>query len=193
MPVPELSDIINRNVEQYAFELLNTCMPAKVTSVEFYQEKQVISVIPVIRDVYKDLVEVELPEILDVPVVFPTGGGGIITFPLKKDDIVLLLFGQRSMFEWLESSGTEVTTPGDRRNHAYADAIALPGIFTRTNNLTPNPDHVEIKFKGSSVRLEDNGDIVLSSVGNIQMSAMQDVNITAVGDVNVNGSTINLN
>lgn len=71
----------------------------------------------------------ELPEIYDVPVAWPTfgGGGGAgfqITFPIAVGDVVLLVFPDYDTQAWRFSG--QMTEPGDPRAHHLSGAIALP-------------------------------------------------------------------
>jgi len=68
------------------------------------------------------------PEIDEVPVQFPAGGGCAILFPLVKGDPVLLIFSHSSIEEWLSSSGKEEVTPADLRSFDLTDAFAIPGV-----------------------------------------------------------------
>ena len=70
--------------------------------------------------------KVSLPVIPNVPVVFQGAGGFRVTFPVQPGDTVLLVFAERSIDRWI-SQGGEVD-PVDLRQHALADAIAVPGL-----------------------------------------------------------------
>ncbi len=51
--------------------------------------------------------DVNLPLLLDCPVIFPAGGGFVFTFPLKKDDEGLVVFSSRCIDSWWYSGGVQ--------------------------------------------------------------------------------------
>lgn len=66
-----------------------------------------------------------LPLLVDVPVVFPRGGGCTITFPIKAGDECLVVFSDRCIDFWWQSGG--VQEPVDPRQHDLSDAFAFIG------------------------------------------------------------------
>jgi len=66
-----------------------------------------------------------LPLLVDVPVVFPRGGGCTITFPVKTGDECLVVFSDRCIDFWWQNGG--VQEPVDPRQHDLSDAFAFIG------------------------------------------------------------------
>lgn len=66
-----------------------------------------------------------LPLLVDVPVVFPRGGGCTITFPVKAGDECLVVFSDRCIDFWWQNGG--VQEPVDPRQHDLSDAFAFIG------------------------------------------------------------------
>lgn len=73
------------------------------------------------------------PLLEDVPVVFPHGGGGTLTFPIKPDDEVLLVFASRPIDAWWQSGG--VQRPFNARTHDLSDAFAIPGPMSQARKI----------------------------------------------------------
>lgn len=68
----------------------------------------------------------DYPLILKCPVVFPSGGGFTLTFPVSDGDECLVVFSDRGIDNWLISGeGQQPTSP---RTHDINDAIAIVGI-----------------------------------------------------------------
>ena len=67
----------------------------------------------------------DLPMLVDVPVIFPRGGGCTMTFPVKPGDECLLVFSDRCIDFWWQSGG--VQEPVDPRQHDLSDAFAIIG------------------------------------------------------------------
>lgn len=146
-----ISKVVERQMES-----LYTNLPAEV--VDYDSTTQTCTVQPLINYRYEDGVVLEEPVVSNVPVIFPSAGGGIISFPVQRGDTVLLCFSMRSIDGWVEGQGDAVT-PSERRLHELNDAIAIPGLYPKQNSPQPSPDNVEIQFKGNRVVLKANGDI----------------------------------
>lgn len=69
---------------------------------------------------------VNYPILVDVPIIFPSGGGFLITFPLGEGDEVLVVFGSRCIDSWWQSGGTQ-NRPMEARMHDLSDGFAIPG------------------------------------------------------------------
>lgn len=72
-----------------------------------------------------------LPLLVDVPVIFPRGGGCTITFPVKAGDECLVVFSDRCIDFWWQSGG--VQEPVDPRQHDLSDAFAIVGPQSQAN------------------------------------------------------------
>lgn len=72
-----------------------------------------------------------LPLLVDVPVIFPRGGGCTITFPVKTGDECLVVFSDRCIDFWWQSGG--VQEPVDPRQHDLSDAFAIVGPQSQAN------------------------------------------------------------
>ena len=68
-----------------------------------------------------------LPTYSDVPVLFPSGGGFRIIFPLKKGDGVLLLYPSQHPGTYM-SSGQVGVDPGFGALHDGSYCLAIPGV-----------------------------------------------------------------
>lgn len=76
---------------------------------------------------------VNLPLLLDCPVVFPHGGGCTMTFPIKPGDECLVVFSARAIDLWWQSGG--VQPPVEVRMHDLSDGFVLPGCFSQPKVL----------------------------------------------------------
>lgn len=80
------------------------------------------------------LSSVALPLLVDVPVVFPRGGGVTLTFPVAAGDECLVVFADRCIDYWWQNGG--VQEPVDQRQHHLADAFALIGPQSQANKIS---------------------------------------------------------
>lgn len=177
-------DAVDRALQAFARDRLYTAIPAVVVNVDKLQSEQVVDVLPTIGRLYEDGQYLDPATVFNAPVCFPAGGGGFITFPVKRGDVVLLVFSQRDTSNWRASEGRIPTKPKTPRSHALTDAMVFPCLGTAQNNANVNPDDVEIKFAGSNILLKANGDI--------EVNAAKDLIATAVGKAEVTAPVINL-
>jgi hypothetical protein len=188
-----LQSVIIGNIQDWVIENVKTSLPAKVLKVSDFEDHQRVTVQPTLDYTYKDGVVLEFPAISGVPVQYPSGGGGVMTFPIAVGDFVTLQFSMLSMKEWLAGVGDNVT-PEDSRSYNYADAVAIPGLTTYQTNFSPNPLDVEIKFNGSSFKLNSDGSgkgVTLTTDANVEVNCVQ-ANVNASESVNVDSPAINL-
>lgn len=78
--------------------------------------------------------QVTLPLLLDVPVVFPHGGGCALTFPLAEDDECLVVFASRCIDGWWQSGG--IQAQAEFRMHDLSDGFAIPGPWSQATKIS---------------------------------------------------------
>lgn len=74
---------------------------------------------------------VNLPLLADVPIVFPSAGGFLVTMPMAKGDEVLVVFSSRCIDAWWQSGG--INLPMEARMHDLSDGFAIPGPRSQPN------------------------------------------------------------
>lgn len=86
----------------------------------------------------------EIPPLLDVPIVFPRGGGYALTFPVKKGDECLIVFSDMCIDSWFSMSG--IQNQIEKRRHDLSDAIAIVGLSSQPRKLKDySSKHVELR------------------------------------------------
>lgn len=106
--------------------VVHTAMPAKIVSYD--ASKHLAVVVPTVRIAMDNGVELELPQLSRVPVLFPSTGAFDIEFPVAPDDEVLLIFSETDLSAWIDSQGTEVVSPNTPSRFGLNSAIAIPGL-----------------------------------------------------------------
>lgn len=113
-----------------------TALPCIVENVNF--TAMTCEAQPTIQGVIQDqngtLTPIDLPLLLDVPIVFPSAGGFILTLPLKAGDEVLVVFASRCIDAWWQSGGSK-NLPMEARMHDISDGFAIPGPRSQPNVL----------------------------------------------------------
>lgn len=113
-----------------------------------------------------------LPLLVDVPVVFPSGGGFTMAFPLKPDDEVLVHFAARCIDSWWQNGGFE-NQPMEDRMHDLSDAFAVPG-----------PRSIPRVIPG----LGDTDLVIADDDGNVLFSIDPTGNVVVKGNLQVGGN-----
>lgn len=176
----DLYDAMNSHTESLQNKL-STALPATVKTYNASTQSVDVTVDVRLKNNFTGE-EDPVTELLEVPLIFPSGGGGILSFPVKAGDKVLLVFSRYSIDRWkIGKDGIA----GENRQHSLSDAIAIAGLFNLSSNLQPNPDDVELKAFGTTVTLKASGDVEIVPAGKTIVNSDMDVN----GNVNVNGDT----
>lgn len=127
-----------------------------------------VSVYPAIDYLIQQTPESEItsrarPVIHDVPVVYPSGAGFSMTFPLAEGDPVLLIFSQRGLEDFkerlLRNKSVANSRPDEKVFFSVKDAMAIPG-FIKGPASTPSSG---VNFQTSSISV--NGRPMFSSTG----------------------------
>lgn len=122
---------------------------------------------------------VDVTPLVDVPVVFPSGGGYTLTFPMTPGDELLLVFSMRCIDSWWEQ-GRQVadkvgSIPPDLRLHDLSDGFAIPQPRSKPRMLQG--------FSTTTAQLRsDDGTMY------IELAGGHVVNIVAPGGVNIQGN-----
>lgn len=163
---------------------IRTAMPGLVTAVNL--AKQTVSVQPAIQG-QQDSPDgstalVNLPMLVDVPIVWPRAGGYALTFPVKVGDEVLVVFGDRCMDAWWQSGGIGVAL--EPRMHDLSDAFAIlaPASQPKAQTLVNvSSTSVQIRNEAGTAYIEitDDGDINLVSPRDVKTTAGRDSILTA--------------
>lgn len=91
----------------------------------------------VIRPAVKTKSGGEYPLLRDVPVFFPGGRDGAVTWPVAPGDECLVVLADRAADEWFETG--EPSVPLSGRRHSLSDAFAFAGFRSRAKALREFP------------------------------------------------------
>lgn len=128
---------------------------------------------------------VQIPELADVPLQYPGGGGATWTFPLKKGDEVLLNFSARNIDKWHQQGGVqEQNVPF--RMHDMSDGFAVPGFRSQPRKLS------NVHTTKAQLRTDDGNTLIEfdpENNGNIRVRSTTNP-ILFEGDLHVTGEII---
>lgn len=172
-------DVLDTIITSYLRDNVYTSLPAKVKGVSSFGNKQFVDVV---IDVARKRTTGSVDSgagltFYDVPIVMPSAGGGMLSFPVAVGDTVLLVFSMRSIELWKRGDASEESIPTDSRHYNKNDAIAISGLYTSSTNLRPSTTDVELKFKNSSIKITPEDLIRLdNSTASVEMN--QDGTVT---------------
>ncbi|NHB94369.1 phage baseplate assembly protein V [Photorhabdus cinerea] len=176
---------------------LRVAMPGIIQS--FNAEAATCVVQPAIKSGIADpegkATSVSLPLLVDVPVIFPRGGGVTLTFPVKAGDECLVIFADRCIDFWWQSGG--VQEPADQRQHDLSDAFAIvgpqsqskriSGISTNTAQLRSDDGaaYIELDPGSHNVTVVTPAKLIATANGGTEITSPE---ITLNGNVTINGN-----
>lgn len=168
-------DELFRAISDNIFNRLRVATPAIVTG--FDPTEQTITAKVAIKERMRDengtLNDVQIPELLDVPVVFPRAGGFILSFPVNVGDECLIIFGDQCIDAWWQNGG--VQSPIELRRHDLSDSFAIMGTWSQPRRIVNYPtDRV-------SLMTDDGVTSITLKPGEINLNATE---------VKVNGTSI---
>ena len=158
---------------------LHTAMPGIIQS--FDAARMTCTIQPAIRGAIVQpsgqAQAVDLPMLVDCPVVFPGGGGYILTYPLKAGDECLVVFSERCIDAWWQSGGVQAAA--EYRLHDLSDGFVIPGPRSQPHVVTGG-----VGMTGAELRT-DSGTTVLRLNGST-------IEIVAPGGVTLNTPTVTM-
>jgi hypothetical protein len=118
---------------------------------------------------------IQMPVLLDCPVLWQGGGGATFTFPIAVGDECLVVISSRCIDAWWDRGGMQDAP--DIRMHNLSDGFALVGVRSRPRAFAVNAAGAELRSDDGStfVRLNPTGQLV---------------QVTAPGGISLNGVTI---
>jgi hypothetical protein len=150
---------------------IHTSLPGIVE--KFDATKQTAVVRPVVHRFFRGQGFKPLPQLFDVPVIFPRGGDFVLTFPVKQGDECILHFSERAIDNWHVTG--KVSEPSEFRTHDLSDACAQVGVSSLPKVVKNfNTTAVELRsLDGKSMMSIDTaGNIKASAAdGNIEVSS----------------------
>lgn len=166
-----------------------TAMPGIVKAVNL--TKMTCEVQPSIQGQIEDengrIQAVNYPLLVDVPIVFPSAGGFMITLPLAAGDEVLVVFASRCIDAWWQSGG--IQRPMEARMHDLSDGFAIPGPRSQ-----PKLPAGAISATAAQIRNDAGTSYVeIAADGKIKLVAPAEIDLTATlvkvtGNLSVSGT-----
>lgn len=163
----DASEDIRSAIESAMFDVHVAC-PGIVESVDM--NAKTVTVRPAIKAAVGksdgSVESTELPLLVDVPIVFPSAGGFTLTFPIKKGDNCLVVFGDSCMDAWWQSGG--VQEPVEFRQHDLSDSFAIFAPLNQTHEI-PDISTENVQLRNDSgesfFEIDASGNITIATPG----------------------------
>lgn len=128
-----------------------------------------------------------LPLLVDVPVIFPRGGGVTLTFPVKSGDECLLVFSDRCIDFWWQNGGVQESV--DSRMHDLSDAFAIVGPQSQAQKISG------VSTSAAQLRTDDGGAFIELDPGShaVNVTTSGKLTASAQGGTEINSPEIVLN
>ena len=124
IPINSLTTFFRIILNRWSKANLQTVLPGLVEV--FDPNSRRARVRPALRLIRSDGTALERTPLVNVPVIFPAGGGYSFSFPLENGDPVVLLFSARGISAFKDSF--ELTNPDAGSFFDLSDAVALCGF-----------------------------------------------------------------
>lgn len=199
LDVGELQDVpemfLPRMLEN-AQAMIWTALPAIVKS--FNATALTVEAQPAITGRYIDpageVKVVNLPLLLDCPVVFPHGGGCSLTFPVKAGDECLIVFASRSIDNWWQNGG--IQNPAEMRMHDLSDGFAIVGCWSQPKRIggwstgetqlrsDDGSAYVAVHPSSHQITAKTSGKVIVQATQGVEVTG----NVTVTGNLTVSGA-----
>ena len=148
------------NLKQRIDKELRVAIPAKITKIDY--DKMTCECQPLIREKMRlangQYTGVDLPLLLDVPIVYSGSTDYSITFPLKVGDEGLVIFADMCIDTWWQSG--DVQDQFEARRHDLSDGFFIPAQLSQPKKYT-NIDQANLEIKnrisGTGIKVTNEG------------------------------------
>jgi len=192
--IDDHEDCLRRAIEN-KLDNLRVSMPGEIVS--FDEKNQTATVQPLIKE-YVRGEWLLLPQLLDVPCVFPRAGGYCLTFPVKPKDECHIVFNDMCIDAWWQSGGEQ--TQLEIRRHDLSDATCYLGMtsepnavknYSITSVMLRNEDkdsYFEIVDNDKTINIVGGEKINIKAISDISIETDANINITVSGNITINAT-----
>lgn len=170
-------EAIDSHIERFKNNL-KTQTVGKIVKVNYIDDYiESVTVKPYVNTVYKDGLVMEKASCFRVPLIFPSGGGGLISFPVQVGDPVLLMFCHEDIEAYMDTGS--ISDPHTLRKFTSNDVVAIPCLYPHDESLKPSRDKFQIKYKGAEVTIDPKGVVTVTSPDEVIVKGATTVTVIA--------------
>lgn len=160
---------------------------------EWDSATQTVKVQPAIREKIStggEAREMEIPMLVDVPVVMPIAGGYCFVAAPKDGDECLVVFADMCIDAWWQSGG--VQSQADKRRHDLSDGFAILGCWSQIRKPSIPTDGCCMQNIDGTAGISIKGDVV-NIFGSVTINGSSYASHTHSGVESGSGSTGGVN
>lgn len=177
-----------------------TAIPAIIQKVDY--ESLTVEAIPAIQGTIEDengeQKTVNLPLLVDIPLLLPHGGKWHITIPVQVGDECLIVFSSRCIDAWWQLG--DIQKPLEKRMHDLSDALCILAPYSKPkaselNTISSNSILIRNTENNNYIEFTDDGDInILQQKDyNQDTNGNSTINIKGNNTINIDGNnTVNI-
>lgn len=157
----DLAELITESFEKLMSDV-HVCLPAEI--IKYDADTMLCSAQPLIKHKFEKKDKFEKYSVINkVPVVFPRTATALIRLPVTKGDIVMLVFADHELSNWVNSNGASVEYL-DKRYHHINDCFAVAGGYPIGKpHVAANPNAMEIIVQpGTKITIGNETDELLA-------------------------------
>ncbi len=134
--------------------------------------------------------DLDIPLLVDVPVVMPKAGGYALAFTPRQGDEVLVIFADVCIDTWWQSGG--IQNQGDRRRHDFSDGFAVFGCWSQPNKPSLPAEGIRMQTEDGSTSVHLTSGTVAINADSIALNGSVTVSdgIAITGSGTLNGQPI---
>ncbi len=176
---PTFGQLLREAMESRLAEL-HVSMPCKVVSYD--SEKNTVDVQPLFkkrrRDANGDKTVTSFKPIQNVPVAFLRSSKAWVTIPLQAGDLGMLVFAERSVADWMETSAGREVEPSEDSLHPLNGAWFHPGGYPSKSPIDPTNSshpvfHTETELHLGEQGLSDNQFVAIAKLVKDELTALK--------------------
>jgi len=180
---PTLAQLLKQAIENRLCQV-HTALIGRIE--KYDSSTQLADIQPVIKQAIRtgeDKKQLELPLLVDVPILFPRAGEFFISLPIQIGDYVQVIFNETSIDEFLTESPSTIDS---FRRFTLQGAVAIPGIYPqakalknahKANLVMGHDERIQIHIDPEKIRLgSEKADEALALARNVANELKKIVN-----------------
>ena len=134
--------------------------------------------------------DIDIPLLVDVPVIMPKAGGYLLAFTPAAGDEVLVIFGDMCIDAWWQSGG--IQNQDEMRRHDLSDGFAVFGCWSQPNKPVLPTQGVRLQTEDGTTNITLTGGSVAINAAEIALNGHVTVSdgIAITGTGTLNGAPI---
>lgn len=176
-PIPKANSFLAR--QQLVDEIYSNLMCIGFGTITKYDKvKQVATIKPSFLQTVASAdsaVQLQSPLLVNIPVIRGRGKRGGLRFPISDGDMVVLLFGDRSIDKL--KAGLDPAIPNSARMHHRNDAVALPFFHNLKTMQIDDNDGTSVEYNRTKMTLTEDKIVIENPTKKTEVEMTQNIHL----------------